>query len=82
MDTITVDEKLVNTYLTQLNALPDIYKRQIIARLELGMRTRKPEPTLEEMETLFAGFKFEKSAEEMIEDIYASRTSSPIRSFD
>ena len=82
METITVDNKMVETYFTQLNALPDIYKRQLIARLELSMRPKKPEPTLEEMKQLFASFKFEKSAEEMIEDIYSSRTSSPIHPFD
>ncbi|MEO7309521.1 MAG: hypothetical protein ABIX01_03925 [Chitinophagaceae bacterium] len=82
METTTVDEKMIDNYLNQLKALPDIYKRQIIARLELSMRPRKPEPTPEEMDKLFASFKFEKSAEEMIEEIYSSRTSSPTRSLE
>jgi len=82
METITIDEKVINDFFNQLIILPESHKKKIIARLELSMRPKKPEPTLEEMDKLFAGFKFEKSAEAMIEEIYASRTSSPIRSFD
>lgn len=64
----------VDAYVAELGKLSADEQRQIIQRLQKKMLPVRKEPSHHDLDKIFGGFISSKSAEEIIKEIYDSRT--------
>ena len=68
------NRNLVDAYITELEKLSADEQRQIIQRLQKRILPERKEPSHHDLDEIFGGFISSKSAEEIIREIYDSRT--------
>ena len=80
MSTLTLNDTSLNRYLRVLQGFDKATKKKLIKRLLESLEEKNPEKNPNE---LFGAWQDNRSAEEIIEDIYKARTASrPIEDFE
>lgn len=74
METNNQKQNTVDKYVAEINALSPIERLQILRELREKADPRTQEEKEKDFFSTFGGFKSEKSAEEIIKEIYDART--------
>ena len=82
METITVDEKLIDLYANIINALPPESRLKVIDKINKPACHKTKEEKEKAFRALYGSFNFDTTPEDLIHEIESSRTSSEVKPLD
>ncbi len=82
METITVDDKLIDLYANIINALPPESRSKVIEKINKPVGHQTKEEKENAFRSLFGSFNFDTTPEDLITEIESSRTSSDVKTID
>ncbi|MES2776882.1 MAG: hypothetical protein V4722_22080 [Bacteroidota bacterium] len=82
METITVDEKLIDLYANIINALPPDSRLKVIDKINKPVGAKTKEEKERAFLALSGSFNFDTTPEDLIKEIESSRTISEVKTFD
>lgn len=82
METMMIDETVIDSYVNIINALPANYRNKVIGKLTKPPDKRSKEEKQRMFKSLVGSFKFDTTPEDLIREIETSRTTSEIKILD